>query len=220
MSSSGARVRLANRGIGDDELLHHLLEAAEVLDVMNFHHGLQHLDVKPGNMLISNRHVKLADFGLVSSVVERSAEESRPLACVVTPRYASPELLQGSVSRYCDQFSLAIVYQELLTGTVPYDGAGLLKRLLKPPELHALPEVDRPVVLARRCALATRRTVTRHALSSSRQRLARLQCRLAKASLRTGHEFQQSCRAFAACSKAAGSISALVHDAYRRGEPD
>ncbi len=133
-------------GIPDDELLHHLLEAAEVLDVMNFHHGLQHLDVKPGNLLICNRHVKLADFGLVNSVMERSAEECRPLACVVTPRYASPELLQGTVSRYCDQYSLAIVYQELLTGSAPYDGTSLLKRLLKPPDLEALPEADRPVI--------------------------------------------------------------------------
>ena len=38
----------------------------------------------------------------------------------ITPLYAAPELLRGTVSRHCDQYSLAIVYQQLLTGTVPF----------------------------------------------------------------------------------------------------
>src|SRR5206468_3379322 len=38
------------RGIPRDELLGFLEEAAEALDVLNFQHGLQHLDVKPHNL--------------------------------------------------------------------------------------------------------------------------------------------------------------------------
>jgi len=34
----------------------------------------------------------------------------------VTPVYAAPETFEGKVSRFSDQYSLAIVYQELLTG--------------------------------------------------------------------------------------------------------
>ena len=37
----------------------------------------------------------------------------------VTPVYAAPETFDGWVSRFSDQYSLAIVYQELLTGQPP-----------------------------------------------------------------------------------------------------
>jgi hypothetical protein len=38
----------------------------------------------------------------------------------LTARYAAPELLDGQVSRTCDQYSLALIYQELLTGLSPF----------------------------------------------------------------------------------------------------
>jgi len=133
-------------GIPQDQLLHNLLEAAEVLDVMNAQHGLQHLDVKPANLLLCNRHLKLADFGLVSSIADQSAGTNQGISFCFTPRYASPELLQGTVSSSCDQYSLAIAYQELLTGSVPYESSGLLRRIIKAPNLDLLPEADRPVV--------------------------------------------------------------------------
>ncbi len=132
-------------GIPQDQLLHNLHEAAEVLDVLNFQHGLQHLDVKPANLLLCNQHVKLADFGLVSSIADHPGTE-HGLSCCFTPRYASPELLQGTISNCCDQYSLAIAYQELLTGSVPYEGNGLLRRIIKPPNLEPLPEAERPIV--------------------------------------------------------------------------
>ena len=40
----------------------------------------------------------------------------------VTPVYAPPETFDGWVSRHSDQYSLAIVYQELLTGQRPFNG--------------------------------------------------------------------------------------------------
>jgi eukaryotic-like serine/threonine-protein kinase len=139
--------RAAGRpGIPQQQLLHYLVEAGEVLDVLNLKHGLQHLDVKPANLLVVNRHIKLADFGLVSSIDNRPTGEEQAAACGVTPRYASPEMMQGAISASCDQYSLAVVYQELLTGQLPFEGNGLLKRLLKAPNLEALPETERPVV--------------------------------------------------------------------------
>src|SRR5262245_61690264 len=55
-------------GIPRGELLGYLREAAEVLDLMNQQHGLQHLDVKPRNLFLVSSHVKVADFGLVNSL--------------------------------------------------------------------------------------------------------------------------------------------------------
>src|SRR5262249_51289528 len=68
----------------------------------------------------------------------------------VTPVYAAPETFDGYVSRYCDQYSLAIVYQELLTGQRPFAGTNvrqlILQHLQAVPKLDALPASDRTAI--------------------------------------------------------------------------
>src|SRR5207244_8221114 len=68
----------------------------------------------------------------------------------ITPRYAAPELFDSKLSRQCDQYSLAIVYQELLTGTLPFAGENqrqlILAHMQGIPDLAALPDADRAVV--------------------------------------------------------------------------
>jgi serine/threonine protein kinase len=132
-------------GINRDELLCYLREAADVLDLMNLRHGLQHLDVKPANLFLVSDHVKVADFGLVRNRAEGVASLG-----ALTALYAAPELFRNSISQSCDQYSLAIVYQELLTGTLPFTGKSARQLALlhstAVPDLQALPESDRPVV--------------------------------------------------------------------------
>src|SRR5437773_2380144 len=134
-------------GLPRPELLRFLREAAEVLDLMNDQHGLQHLDVKPRNLFLVSKHVKVADFGLVTSLAS-CATGVRTGA--VTPLYAPPEVLQGRVSRSSDQYSLACCYMELLTGTLPFDGRNsrqmILLHLNAEPDLTLLSDADRPVV--------------------------------------------------------------------------
>ena len=105
-------------GIPREELLGYLVEAAEVLDLMNVRQGLQHLDVKPRNLFVVGNHVKVADFGLVTSL---SGQDGIKLGAV-TPLYASPEVFQGKASRSSDQYSLACTFKELLTGKLPFQG--------------------------------------------------------------------------------------------------
>lgn len=138
-------------GIPRDTLLGYLGEVAEVLDVMHAQHHLQHLDVKPQNLFQVSTHVKVGDFGLVNSFSSR--ESGRPQAApqsAITPLYASPEVFEGNLSRHSDQYSLAIVYQELLTGTLPFAGKNsrqvMMQHLHGEPNLVPLPEADRPVV--------------------------------------------------------------------------
>ena len=57
-------------GIPRDELLGHLSDAAEALDYMREKFSLQHLDVKPENLLIVGGRVKIGDFGLVSDIMD------------------------------------------------------------------------------------------------------------------------------------------------------
>src|SRR4051812_44850123 len=91
-------------GIPRDTLLRYLAETAEVLDLMNSQHNLQHLDVKPQNLFLIHDHVKVADFGLVKDLEGIRAT----ITGGVTPVYAAPETFNEEVSRFCDQYSLAI----------------------------------------------------------------------------------------------------------------
>ncbi|MFQ3650947.1 MAG: protein kinase, partial [Gemmataceae bacterium] len=136
-------------GIPREEALGYLAEAAEALDWMNFQHGLQHLDVKPHNLFLISNHVKVADFGLVHGLGETQlATGSGPTAA--TPLYSAPELLRGTLSRNSDQYSLAVVYQQITTGTVPFWHPNIydlmMQHLTGEPDLSALPPSDQPIV--------------------------------------------------------------------------
>lgn len=133
-------------GIPRDELLNYMLETAEALDYMTEKHDLLHLDIKPQNLFLLCNHIKIGDFGLVKDVEGKLANVTGGF----TTNYAAPESFEGFVSRYSDQYSLAIVYQELLTGSRPYTGTNIKQILLQhiqgKPKLEALPESDRPII--------------------------------------------------------------------------
>jgi serine/threonine protein kinase/uncharacterized damage-inducible protein DinB len=133
-------------GIPRDELLGYLEETAEALDLMNIEYQLQHLDIKPQNLFLVHNHIKVADFGLVKDLEGMRAS----MTGGVTPVYAAPETFDGWVSRYCDQYSLAIVYQELLTGQRPFTGTNvrqlILQHMQTPPNVEPLPPPDRPII--------------------------------------------------------------------------
>lgn len=133
-------------GIPRDELLQYMTESAEVLDLMNDQFQLQHLDIKPQNLFLLSNHVKVADFGQVKDLQGMMALVTGG----ITPVYAAPETFDGFVSRFCDQYSLACVYQELLTGERPFDGATMQQLLLQhvqmPPNLSPAPSSDRPAL--------------------------------------------------------------------------
>jgi serine/threonine protein kinase len=134
-------------GIPREEMLSYLRETAEVLDLMNNEYQLQHLDIKPQNLFLVHNHVKVADFGLVKDLGGMGAAT---ITGGVTPVYAAPETFDGKVSRFSDQYSLAIVYQELLTGQRPFVGATMrqlvLQHLQGTPDLSGLPAADQPII--------------------------------------------------------------------------
>jgi serine/threonine protein kinase len=136
-----------NVGIPREELLGYMREAAEALDMINSRYGLQHLDVKPQNLFLIAGHMKVGDYGLVRRT-ERTAITQGYRG--FTPRYTAPEVLQGAVDPRSDQYSLALVYAELLTGSFPYPGQTapqlILQHVTSAPDLSALPPADRPTV--------------------------------------------------------------------------
>ncbi|MBI2477934.1 MAG: protein kinase [Planctomycetia bacterium] len=139
-------VKEGERGIPRIELLAYLRDVADALDFLYEEHSLQHLDVKPENLLLIANRVKVADFGLVKDLGDRSES----LVGGLTPLYAPPEVFDGRPNRNSDQYSLAMVYQELLTGEPAFAGRTVAQlaaqHLHSSPCLAPLPKTDQPVV--------------------------------------------------------------------------
>ncbi len=123
-------------GVPRAELLKYLRDAADALDYIREEHGLQHLDIKPENLLVVGGHMKVADFGLVKEI------EATNLSMMsgMTPMYAAPELFDGRPSSSSDQYSLAVVYYEMLTGRRPFGGATPAQ--LAHQHIHVKPDVS------------------------------------------------------------------------------
>ncbi|MDA7978484.1 MAG: protein kinase [Pirellulales bacterium] len=134
------------RGIPRDELLGYLRDAADALDFMVDQGGLQHLDIKPGNLMLLGDHAKVGDFGLTKDISTRGVS----LMAGFTPLYSSPEIFEGQPSNRSDQYSLAIVYQTMLTGQPPFAGRTAAQltaqHLSSKPDLTPLQPADRPVI--------------------------------------------------------------------------
>lgn len=114
--------------------------------------GVVHRDVSPKNVLLSRLgEVKLADFGIARATQLR--EQTRGGVRKGTYAYMSPEQVAGRpLTAASDQFALATLVVELLTGTRPFDGATPLETMDRirdaaAPALDAVPAGLREVVL-------------------------------------------------------------------------
>ena len=102
-------------------------------------HNIIHCDIKPQNIVLTEAMVpKIVDFG-ISRIV--SNETMAFTASVVgSVHYFSPEQAQGlSVTAQSDIYSLGIVFYEMLTGKVPFDGSNAVSVARKQVEEQAPP---------------------------------------------------------------------------------
>ena len=99
--------------------------AREVSDALRYAHeqGLVHRDVKPENIVLSGGHALVLDFGIARSSDEAQTPETHTVAAVGTPAYMSPEQISGgSLDGRADQYALACVVYEMVTGQPPFTG--------------------------------------------------------------------------------------------------
>jgi hypothetical protein len=103
-----------------EAILEALLQAGQGLEAIH-ERGLVHRDIKPDNILVGlDGRVRIADFGLAHFGPVSSG------ALAGTPAYMSPEqLLTQPLDSRSDQFSLAVVACEALSGARPFTGMTL-----------------------------------------------------------------------------------------------
>jgi eukaryotic-like serine/threonine-protein kinase len=155
------RDRLTRTGtVGFAEAVTLTREVASALQYAHGH-GVVHRDIKPENIMLSGGHAVVADFGIARAL--RAAAQGQQLTglgiAIGTPAYMSPEQATASeVDARSDQYSLACVFYEMVSGKAPFAGptvqAVLTRSLTGPrPRLSrvnrsAPAEVDGPVARA------------------------------------------------------------------------
>lgn len=107
---------------------HVIVQAGQALQYAH-DHQVMHLDVKPANFLIRSQSktdeypdLLLSDFG-ISRLVSATSRDSQQVRG--TPIYMAPEQWASHPVFASDQYALAIMAYELLTGSPPFQGAPL-----------------------------------------------------------------------------------------------
>jgi serine/threonine protein kinase len=118
----GTLRRLFPRGVAQPpaKLVPYIKQVASALQYAH-ERNLVHRDIKPENMLIGREgEVLLSDFGIATAARSSRSQEVAETAGTVI--YMAPEQLRGKPRAASDQYALAIVIYEWLSGSPPFQG--------------------------------------------------------------------------------------------------
>ncbi|MGH9594384.1 MAG: serine/threonine protein kinase, partial [Bryobacteraceae bacterium] len=112
------KMLLAEQTPDKETLLSIFRQTAMALDYAH-KKGIIHRDIKPANIMIhEDGAAKVTDFGVAKIMSQQMTQSGTIMG---TPSYMSPEQVQGiGVTGRADQFSLAVIAYEVLTGEKPF----------------------------------------------------------------------------------------------------
>ena len=149
------RDRLLRDGqISKEESLQIVRGIASALDYAH-RQNIVHRDIKPENVMLQDGEALVTDFGIAKAVSVASGDTLTQTGMMIgTPAYVSPEQAAGEtvIDGRSDQYSLACVLYEMLSGRKPFSGGNaqaiLSKRFTEPvPSIRevyrdATPEIE------------------------------------------------------------------------------
>jgi serine/threonine-protein kinase len=144
-----ARLAAEGRRMDQDEAVRIVDQVARALRYAH-DEGVIHRDIKPSNVMLTKRgDVVVTDFGIAKIV--GGTQHTATGVGIGTPEYMSPEQGQGQpLDGRTDQYALAVMAYEMLTGTLPYTAdtpfAVVLKHVRDP---LPLPSKVAPEITAR-----------------------------------------------------------------------
>ena len=101
----------------------------EIVDAIAYAHrqGIVHRDIKPDNVLLSQHHAVVTDFGIAKALTAAggAATLTATGVSIGTPAYMAPEQATGDagVDHRADIYSLGALAYEMLAGEPPFRGA-------------------------------------------------------------------------------------------------
>ncbi len=149
--NGGALTDRMRSGIALADAISVIVQIAGALEFAH-NHGVVHRDLKPANIMFRDAATPvLTDFGIARYQDGSATRLTQTGMLVGTPTYMSPEQINGApVDGRADQYSLGILFYELLTGAPPFRGdtpiAVLMAHLTQvpaplPDEFHAFQDI-------------------------------------------------------------------------------
>ncbi len=128
----GTRIPLAS-------IVNYVRQVAEALYYAHTQR-LIHRDIKPENMLVGrNNEILLSDFGIALTSQSSSYQSTKDVAGTIA--YMAPEQIQAHPRPASDQYSLAVVVYEWLSGNRPFQGTyteiAIKHTMVPPPPLRS-----------------------------------------------------------------------------------
>lgn len=130
---------------------------------------LVHRDLKPANLMIvvdalGNENLKILDFGIAKLLdQERSQINTRSGYALGTPAYMSPEqAIAKGVGPASDQYALAVVLYEMLSGRPPFEGDSAFEVLTKHAQ-EPVPPIPNDLEVPAGLEAALSRALSKHA---------------------------------------------------------
>ncbi|TRV04592.1 MAG: serine/threonine protein kinase [Microcystis wesenbergii Mw_QC_B_20070930_S4] len=139
---------IAKGGLSSGEIKNITVQVAQGL---NYLHGQNkvHRDLKPGNILKVNQQYKLADFGLIRTLNNKSHTQTVHNSGTII--YMPPEAFKGDISPAWDLWSLGIMLIEMTTNQLPYKFNNDIHQLMAKVmncelQIPSLPKEFKPII--------------------------------------------------------------------------